>query len=132
MKELQKKLEKTRHLKIDDFKTEMTKIIAKYNSPDEQNFISSFFKKDAKKTIEQSIALREEISLKIKLKEITEIIAISYIAKNYFKKSRQWFYQRLNGNLVNGNSAKFTKEELNTLDFALKDISNKIGSISIL
>ena len=93
--------------------------------------IAYYFRNNAKKTIEENKKGIAEISLKIKLHEATQIVSLSYLSKTYFKKSRQWFSQRLNNNIVNGNPAKFTEEELNILDFALKDISKKIGSISI-
>ena len=40
-------------------------------------------------------------------------------------------YIRMNGNLVNGKPARFTDEELATLNRALKDISEKLSSLSI-
>jgi hypothetical protein len=73
----------------------------------------------------------EELVLKSQLKEILPVLSVSYIAKNYFDKSRQWFYQKLNGNIVNGKPAKFTKEEIETLNFALKDLSKKLGSLEV-
>jgi len=73
----------------------------------------------------------EELVLKTQLNELLPIISISYIAKTYFSKSRQWFYQKLNGNIVNGKPAKFTEEEIKTLNFALKDISEKIGAVKV-
>lgn len=39
---------------------------------------------------------------------------MSYIAEHYFGKSRQWLYQRINGNIVNGKPADFTPDELKT------------------
>ncbi|GHT04862.1 hypothetical protein AGMMS49525_11700 [Bacteroidia bacterium] len=54
-------------------------------------------------------------------------ISVSYLAKNYFNKSPQWFYQRLNGNSVNGKPAKFTPNELMKLRDSLTDISTKIN-----
>ncbi|MCL2649723.1 MAG: DUF5053 domain-containing protein [Candidatus Azobacteroides sp.] len=68
----------------------------------------------------------EEILLREKLKEVLPAISVSHLAKVYFYKTPQWFYQRLNGNVVNGKTANFTKDELNTLAGALTDISNKI------
>jgi len=50
------------------------------------------------------------------------------LAKNYFKKTPQWFYQRLNGNSVNGKVARFTPNELETLSMALKAIGQKIST----
>jgi hypothetical protein len=61
----------------------------------------------------------------------TEILPLAYIAKNYFHKTRTWLYQRINGNLVNGKPAKFSKKEKEIFNQALKDISNRIGSINI-
>jgi hypothetical protein len=58
-------------------------------------------------------------------------ISLSYIAKTYFNKSRSWLNQRINGNTVNGVQAKFSQEELRTLDFALKDLSAKLAEIRV-
>ncbi|MDR1199997.1 MAG: DUF5053 domain-containing protein, partial [Prevotellaceae bacterium] len=44
---------------------------------------------------------------------------------------RGWLYQRLKGNIVNGKPAKFTPEQINTLNFAFKDLGNKITSIKV-
>ena len=65
------------------------------------------------------------------IKSISDMISFKYIAETYFKKSKAWFSQRLNGNKVHGKVCRFTDEELNTLRFALQDISKKIGSLSI-
>ena len=73
----------------------------------------------------------DKLLIKVQLKEVSKIISISYLAKNYFKKTPQWFYQRLNENLVNSKPAKFTEEEIKTLNFALQDISKKIGSVRV-
>ena len=65
------------------------------------------------------------------LNDILPYISISAIAKNYFGKSKEWFYQNMNGNIVNGKPAKFTEEEIKNLNFALQDISKKIGSVRV-
>jgi len=52
------------------------------------------------------------------------------IMKTLFKKTDAWLYQRINGNIVNGKSATFTESELNTMKFALQDLSAKLGSLS--
>lgn len=74
----------------------------------------------------------EELRVKEKLKEVLPLISISYITKIYFNKSRQWFYQKLNGNIVNGKPAKFTAEEIETLNYALKDVSRKLAASSVV
>ncbi len=75
----------------------------------------------------------EEIILRDKLESILPVISISYLTKEYFHKTPQWFYQRLNGNIVNGKQAKFSNAEIRTLSHALEDISNKIRqSVALL
>ena len=59
-----------------------------------------------------------------KLDRVLDFASMSYIAKNYFGKTRQWLYQRVNGNIVNGKSADFTPDELNTLSIALSELGD--------
>ena len=66
-----------------------------------------------------------------RLGEITDMVSMAYIAKTYFKKSRSWLAHKLNGNIVNGKPSQFTDEELNTLRFALNDMSDKLNSMSV-
>ncbi|MDR2474402.1 MAG: DUF5053 domain-containing protein, partial [Bacteroidales bacterium] len=47
----------------------------------------------------------------------------------YFHKTPQWFYQRLNGNRVNGKSARFSESEIQTLNAAIQDISRQLGAV---
>ena len=74
-----------------------------------------------------------EIELKIRdqLKEVTDILPLSYIAKNYFGRSAAWLYQRINGNKVRGKVYTLNGEEVATFNRALKEIGNKISSLSI-
>ena len=44
--------------------------------------------------------------------EILETLNCAAIAERFFNRSRAWFTQRLNNNLVNGKSVSFTPEEL--------------------
>jgi hypothetical protein len=66
--------------------------------------------------------------LRKKLSDVLPIVSVSYLAKTYFHRSPQWFYQRLNGNTVNGKQAQFTNDELKVLHGALLDISGRIGA----
>ena len=61
-----------------------------------------------------------------------EIIPLSYIARVYFGKSKQWLYQRVNGYTINGKQAKFSDDQLHTFNNALKDIGQKLGSINLV
>jgi len=80
----------------------------------------------------ESNQIADELILKQKLEEVLPIISVSYLAKNYFKKTPQWFYQRLNGNSVNGKEAHFTHNELETLSVALKEIGQKLSTSASL
>ena len=70
-------------------------------------------------------------ALKLQLGEVSDMVNLSYIAKTYFKKSRAWLSQRINGNTVNGKTCKFTDEELATLNNALHDMSIRIGGLTL-
>ena len=81
----------------------------------------------ARQTLEAAKALK----IKEQLSQISDIVSMSYIAKNYFNKSKSWLSQRVNELDVNGKPAKFTQEEISTLNFAFDDISKKIGSFRV-
>lgn len=76
----------------------------------------------------ESIRDTNAMLLREKLKDVLPIMSVSYLTKTYFDKSPQWFYQRLNGNAVNGKSAQFTSTDLKILHGALLDISPKISA----
>ena len=86
------------------------------------------FSKAVVESIKATNKEAQEYIIKEKLKDILGIISASYIAKNYFNKTTAWFYQRLNNNIVNGKQARFSKEEIEVLRHALKDISCKINN----
>ncbi|WP_172918080.1 DUF5053 domain-containing protein [Capnocytophaga canis] len=100
--------------------------ISQLASENEQEFVEAM-----KYSIEDTLEKAKELSVKVRLNEVLPILPLSYIAEHYFQKSKSWFYQRLNGNIVNGSPAQFTQEEIKTLNFALQDLSKKLGSISL-
>lgn len=133
-----------------DFNTELQKLIELFKAHDDDAFKTQYelmknnfeLSEEQKETINNSIlAVTDETveqidnfiaetKLKLQLKEITEIVSLSYIAKKYFNHTRGWLYQRINGNIVKGKPAKFTNEELITLQNAIKDIGRKLESFS--
>jgi len=115
-----------------DFNKKLKQIRERFYSGEDIEKIDAFIRSGLKKTTSDLKDFNEETSLKKRLLEVSDIVSISYVAKTYFNKTRSWFYQRLNGNLVNGKPAKFTEEELFKLDSALKDVSKKIGSVSVM
>ena len=102
-----------------------------FKSELEQQEINSFIREELSTISNKTENLIKEVEIRLQLMDIKEIVSLSYIAKQYFKKTRSWLHQKINGNIKNGKPCRFTDEELNTLNFALQDISKKIGSIAI-
>lgn len=61
---------------------------------------------------------------------LTEVVNLAYIARHYFGKTRQWLYQRLKGQLVNGKPAMFTKTEEATFFKALHEIGLQLATFT--
>jgi hypothetical protein len=92
-------------------------------------------KKVADITIEQlkdTIERIDGVLIRQQMEEVLPFVSLAYIAKTYFRKSRQWLYQRVNGLSVNGKPARFTPAELDTLNIALKEMGQKLASIHII
>ena len=64
--------------------------------------------------------------LKSILEGISDIVSLSYIAKEYFGKDRTWLYKKINGTIA------FTEDEIKILSMALKNIANNISDTSSL
>lgn len=64
-------------------------------------------------------------------KEDYKLLPLAYIAKNYFGKSASWLSQRINGSKVRGKSYTLNQEQKLVFNKALKEIGNRIGSLSI-
>ena len=118
--------ERNRLAKNDEERAAVAAEMNALRQEDEQAFteaLEGLIKTTADEVQEQRMAER--------LGEITDMVSMAYIAKTYFKKSRSWLAHKLNGNIVNGKPSQFTDEELNTLRFALNDMSDKLNSMSI-
>src|SRR5665213_2917566 len=112
------------------FDTRLDRLYKKYKDrPGFKEEVASFLKSRLSVTKKNLKKIENEISLKEQLSEVSEIISLSYIAKTYFGKTRNWLYQRINGNMVNGKNSKFTTDELEQFKNALKDVSKKLGSL---
>ena len=126
---LQIELEKLKDLysgSTEDFEKHYLSMCEKF--PNERTQIDDYIGSVIRESLENTNSFIEETKVKMQLMEITEIVSLSYIAKNYFQKTRTWLYQKINGNKINGKAASFTKEEINTLNYAIQDISKKLGS----
>ncbi|MDE5845701.1 MAG: DUF5053 domain-containing protein [Muribaculaceae bacterium] len=58
--------------------------------------------------------------------QIFDTINCTTISERFFKRSRAWFIQRLNNNIVNGKPVSFTPEELLKLRMSLKVLASEI------
>lgn len=76
--------------------------------------------------------IKEQLTIRERLEPVLPYLSVSNLAKHYFGKSSSWFYQRLNGNRIHGKVCRFTKDELATLDMALKDISQRISALRLV
>lgn len=65
-----------------------------------------------------------------RLGALTEVVNLAYIARHYFGKTRQWLYQRLKGQLVNGKPASFTEAEEATFIKALNEIGLQLATFT--
>lgn len=78
--------------------------------------------------IHQEVAeIKEQLTIRKRLEPVLPYLSVSKLSKDYFNKSSSWFYQRLNGNKIHGKVCRFTDKELETLDMALKDISQRLS-----
>lgn len=62
---------------------------------------------------------------------LTEVVNLAYIARHYFGKTRQWLYQRLKGQIINGKPATFTPTEEETFMKALNEIGLQLATFTM-
>lgn len=108
------------------------------NDPGAKKEIAAFIKSGIRESGKRIEQIENAINMRALLGDSPNTIPMSYIADKYFKKTRQWLYQRVNGNIVNGKVSRFTEEELKIFVKALNDISDnlrvtakKIDSLSV-
>jgi len=97
----------------------------------EKEEVQRIFLESQNEVIEEGKEALQELKLKIELERVSKYVSMSYIAKRYFGKSRQWMNNRIKGNLVNGKPATFTKAELNQFSTALDQLSNEIKNTAL-
>ena len=125
------KLEKKRKESpsVEDIK-HMEQIKAMATTPEDEAAIEEFVARQLE-DIEKDVAEMEEMTYRLQMEEVLEIVNLSYIAKKYFGRTQSWLSQRINGCTVNGKKATFTPTEIETLNHALSDIAQIIGSHSV-
>ncbi len=75
--------------------------------------------------------IKEEILVRDQLAEVAKFVNLSYIAENYFHKSKTWLSQRIHGHVVSGKPRYLSDKDKETLNFALKDMADKLSSLTV-
>ena len=109
---------------------QIEQIKAMATTPEDEAAIEEFIARQLE-DIEEDVAEMEEMTYRLQMGEVLEIVNLSYIAKKYFGRTQSWLSQRKNGCIVNGKKATFTESEIKTLYSALSDIANILGSHSV-
>lgn len=139
MKTLKEELEGLKSLMNDPtaentalFESKILEIKSRYPSSEDANVIADFILDSYKEIGVGLDEIEKEISIRQQLEDVKDLISLSYIAKKYFGKSRQWLNNRINGCIVNGKPCKFSDEEKEKLNYAFSDLGKRLGSIRIL
>lgn len=131
---IQEELKKLEAIMTDGLTAEnmaqIEQIKAMATTPEDEAAIEEFIVRQLEE-IEEDVAEMEEMTYRLQMGEVLEIVNLSYIAKKYFGRTQSWLSQRINGCIVNGKKATFTESEINTLNSALSDIANILGSHSV-
>lgn len=106
-----------------DHKKRFNAFLQSLPAEDKKEFAVAF-RAGAKQAVAEAQDLIKVVEVRQKLDRVLDFASMSYIAKNYFGKTRQWLYQRVNGNIVNGKPVDFTPDELNTLSVALSELGD--------
>lgn len=114
-----------------EFQKKVDEINKLYPSESDGNLIADFVMQCYEKIGDELNQVKNELTVRQQLADISGFISLSYIAKNYFGKSKQWLNNKINGCIVNGKPSKFTEDEKKRLNHALNDLSKKLGSIRI-
>lgn len=97
---------------------------------DEMNEAIAYLINSADTHLDNIERKESEYTMYQRLGDLSEVINLAYIARHYFGKTRQWLYQRVKGQIVNGKPASFTPEEEATFLGALNDISLRIATLT--
>lgn len=135
MSTIEKDFKELYELQGDAFEQRLIELKGIYTSQQDREKITEILLSHMDETIEEMKIIDDqltEMTIKKQLQDVAEIVSLSYIAKHYFGRTRQWLYQRINGNPVRGKVYTLNAKEKDILNNALQDISKKIGSLSVI
>lgn len=113
-----------------EHKKRFNTFVKSLSASDRKEFLMEF-EKAAKQAVDEAKRLAIIAERKEKLDKVLDFASMSYIAEHYFGKTRQWLYQRINGNIINGKPADFTPDELKTLSLALSELGDVMKKTSL-
>lgn len=106
----------------DEYLKEITAQAKVEGKIDEMNQVLSYLIGEADSHLDNIEKSLQEYTLRERMGDMADVINLAYIARHYFGKTRQWLYQRLKGQIVNGKPAAFTSSEEETFEKALNEI----------
>ena len=115
----------------EEYKKRFLSIQERYSSPEDHEAINKCMMSLYKVMDEKAEEVERLLTIQEQLRPFKEILPMSYIARTYFGKSSAWLQQRIYGYKVRGKVYTLSEKDIDTLNFALQDISKKIGSLSI-
>ncbi len=110
-----------------DRRNELTKWLVAHKKGNEQE-IDSFMESWLCEMEADNEDIKQETLRKQMDEKLYKLTPWSYIAKEYFGKSVSWLTQRVNGYPVRGRVYTLNEEQKQTLNRALSDIAQFIGS----
>lgn len=114
----------------DEYLKEITAEAQAEGKIDEMNEAIEYLIKSADSRLDTIENQMNEYTMHERLGSLSEVINLAYIARHYFGKTRQWLYQRIKGQIVNGKPASFTPAEEATFLGALNDIGLQIATLT--
>lgn len=131
MNNLKDDLIKMDSLTGDELDSHLMMMKEKYTSEEDRRIIEQHLLGEANHIMEDMKQIKKELTIREQMKDIINLVPLSYIAQTYFGKSRAWLYQRINGYKVRGKVYSLNEKEIEIFNRALKDIGTKIGSLSV-
>lgn len=127
-------LKRTELLQGEELDNALIAIRDEYTSEEDRKLMAEYMDSRFDEIRKELDALEEKVDIltaKEQLGELYDILPLSYIAERYFKRSRGWLYQRLNGYSVNGKACGFSEDDKKTFNLALREVGERIGSAQL-
>lgn len=125
LNELKPLMGSTNPIERQRFEQLMAELTNREVSEEEKEMIGDFYQSGLKEVKDDIVHLRDRIGSDY------DLLPLAYIAEKYFKKTRSWLYQRLNGYSVRGKVYTLNSAEKDIFNQAVQDIAKRISSVHI-